>query len=76
MTIQLGIAIFGLTALWLAMGNNPRGRRWAPFVGLMGQPFWFAFAFETKGWGLGVLVAAYTVVYVRGAWVQLRVPRG
>lgn len=67
---QLFIAIFGLSSLWMALGDDPRARRWAPVVGLCGQPFWLAFAIETKGWGLGVLVAAYTVVYLRGVVVQ------
>lgn len=67
---QIGIAVFGLTSLWMAMGTNPRARRWAPVVGLCGQPFWAAFAWQTQGWGLGLLVVAYTVVYARGAVVQ------
>jgi hypothetical protein len=69
---QLFIALFGLCALWMAMGNNARARKWAPVVGLCGQPFWAAFAWQTQGWGLGVLVVAYTTVYARGAWVQWR----
>lgn len=67
---QLFIALFGLSSLWMAMGHSPQQRRWAPVVGLCGQPFWAAFAWQTEGWGLGILVAAYTAVYVRGAWVQ------
>jgi hypothetical protein len=67
---QLFIALFGLSALWMAMGSNPKARKWAPLVGLAGQPFWALFAIQTGGWGLGVLVAAYTVVYARGAWMQ------
>ncbi|MGV8823013.1 hypothetical protein [Methylibium petroleiphilum] len=70
--IQLALAVFGLTAMWLAMGGNARGRRWAPIVGLCGQPFWMWFAFGVQAWGLMVLSLAYTVVYLRGAWVQWR----
>jgi hypothetical protein len=69
---QLFIAAFGLTSIWLAMGNNPTGRKWAPVIGLCGQPFWAWFAYSTHAWGLGALVAAYTVVYVRGILVQWR----
>jgi TRAP-type C4-dicarboxylate transport system permease small subunit len=67
---QLLIAVFGLTAIWLAMGNWAPGRKWAPVVGLCGQPFWFYFALQTGGWGILVLTGAYTAVYVRGVWVQ------
>lgn len=67
---QLAMALFGLASLWLAMGSNPIGRRWAPVVGLLGQPAWGWFAWQSQAWGLGVLVTAYTAVYLRGAYVQ------
>ena len=69
---QLFIALFGLTSIWLAMGRNVTGRKLAPVIGLIGQPFWFSFALDTKAWGLLALVGAYTVVYLRGALVQWR----
>lgn len=74
--VQLGIAAFGLTALWMAMGNSAWQRKWAPIVGLIGQVFWIAFAWKAAAFGIGALVAAYTVVYLRGAWVQFRRPPG
>ena len=69
---QLLIAAFGLTSIWLAMGNNPTGRKWAPVIGLAGQPFWALFAYQSNAWGLAVLVTAYTLVYMRGIAVQWR----
>jgi hypothetical protein len=71
---QLFIALFGLTSIWLAMGHNATGRKWAPIIGLAGQPFWLAFALSTDAWGLIVLVGAYTLVYMRGALLQWRRP--
>lgn len=70
--VQFGIALFGLTALWWALGNSVTLRRWAPIVGLCGQVFWLAFAWlaHRKGVdvrGLLVLCAAYSVVYAR--WI-------
>lgn len=70
--IQLALAFFGLSALWMATGRNERARRWAPLVGLCGQPFWIAFAVQASAWGLLALSLAYSAVYVRGAWVQWR----
>lgn len=70
--IQLALALCGLTAMWLSMGHNPRGRRWAPLIGLAGQPFWIAFALQTSAYGLLVLSVAYSLVYVRGVWLQWR----
>lgn len=70
--IQLALAFFGLAALWMAMSGDKRLHRWAPIVGLCGQPFWFAFALGAHAWGIVVLVVLYTAVYARGAWVQWR----
>lgn len=72
--IQFALAFFGLTAMWLAMGTSLRGRRWAPVIGLAGQPFWLAFAIGAEAWGLLALSLAYSAVYVRGAWLQWRAP--
>lgn len=73
--VQLGIAMFGLTAMWWAMGHSPRLRKLAPIVGLVGQVFWFSFAYLAykKGVdvrGLVVLCGAYTLVYARGVWIH------
>lgn len=51
-----------------------RAHRWAPLVGLCGQPFWITFALQSSAWGLLALSLAYSAVYVRGAWVQWRQP--
>jgi hypothetical protein len=72
MLIQLALALFGLSALWMAMGNNAWARRWAPVVGLCGQPFWLWFAASANAWGLFVLSLVYSAVYVRGIVVQWR----
>ncbi len=74
---QLGLAFFGLVALWMALGHSARARRWAPIVGLAGQPFWFAFALEAQragvdARGLFFTVGCFTVAYLRGAWLQWR----
>lgn len=70
--IQIALAFFGLTALYMAMGTNPRARRWAPVIGLCGQPFWMIFSISSSAWGLLILSLAYTVIYIRGAWLQWR----
>lgn len=73
--IQFALAFFGLTAMWLATGTNARGRRWAPVVGLCGQPFWIVFALGTNAYGLLLLSLVYSAVYVRGIVVQWRAAR-
>lgn len=68
--IQFLMALFGLTSIYCAMGNNARLRKWAPIIGLAGQPAWFWFAWQSQAWGLSLLVAAYSLVYVHGIRVQ------
>lgn len=70
--IQLALAAFGLTALAMAMSHNPRARRWAPIIGLCGQPFWVLFALQADACGLLALSTAYSLVYAHGAWMQWR----
>lgn len=70
MLTQFFLAVFGLSAIWMATGRSARLRRWAPVMGLCGQPFWFWFAWDARAWGLFLLCVAYTLVYARGAWVQ------
>ncbi len=70
--IQFALAFFGLTALYMATGSNPKARKLAPVVGLCGQPFWLIFAISTDAWGLCALSLAYTAVYIRGVFIQWR----
>lgn len=67
---QLAIALFGLTALLFAMGNHPGRRKWAPVIGLLGQPFWFIATIPTAQWGMVALCCAYSLVYIRGIFMQ------
>ena len=67
---QILIACFGLTAMFCATGNNPTLRRYAPIIGLCGQPAWAWFAWQTQAWGLAVICVAYTLVYIQGIRVQ------
>lgn len=70
--IQLALAFFGLTALYMATGHNPVARKWAPVIGLCGQPFWFIFSVQASAWGLLALSLTYSAVYLRGIWLQWR----
>ena len=72
--VQGVLALFGLSSLWMALDPRPALRRWAPLVGLIGQPAWLLFAWGLDAWGLLAVSAAYTAVYLRGVWVQWRNP--
>ena len=70
--IQFALALFGLSALYMATGHNLVARKWAPVVGLCGQPFWMVFSVQASAWGLLALSVTYSAVYVRGIWLQWR----
>jgi len=70
--IQCSLALFGLSAIYMATGHNARARRWAPVVGLCGQPAWLYFAATSNAWGLFLLSLVYSAVYVRGIALQWR----
>lgn len=68
MLVQICIAVFGLTALAMALTGGDAALRWAPIVGLVGQPFWFIATVPTGQWGMVALCACYSLVYVFGVW--------
>lgn len=64
MIVQLLLAVFGLTGLWMALSPRPVLRHWAPFVGVLAQPFWLWFAVDSHAWGMFAISLAYTGVYL------------
>lgn len=68
---QFFLALFGLTALTMALSNSARARYWAPFVGLfLAEPLWFAYSIPAHAWGIAVMGLAYSAVYAWGIWNQ------
>lgn len=66
MIAQLGIALLGVTAIWLSQSANEHRRKFACLFGLAGQPFWFWSAITAEQWGILVLCCFYTVAWARG----------
>ena len=64
--VQVWIASTGLLAISLLQFGGPTARRWAPFVGLAGQPAWLLHAAESQALGVMLVTAAYTVVWLLG----------
>lgn len=70
---QILLAAFGLLAVYMSMVSiRPTHRRWAPVVGLCGQPFWLYATITAGQWGMVALCCAYTALYARGAWKAIR----
>lgn len=72
-SVQVGLAAFGLAAVWMSMvSKNPKFNRWAPVVGLAGQPFWLWATVSSGQFGMVLVCLCYTALYGRGAWKALR----
>lgn len=70
--LQIWIAVTGLAAIALLQFGGRRARGWAPFIGLAGQPAWLWHAVDAHALGIGMVSAAYTVVWVAGCVREMR----
>jgi hypothetical protein len=67
--IQFCVAVIGLASIYAALHTSVAVRKFAPILGLVGQPFWFYVTITAEQWGMVALCLAYTVVYLRSLWV-------
>ena len=75
MIAEIGIALFGVVAIWLSQDSRPERRRFACLFGLAGQPFWFWSAVSAEQWGIFVLCCLYTAAWIKGVkqhWFKKR----
>jgi len=62
---QIGLAIFGVTAIILVAKKN----KWGFVFGLLSQPFWFISSFTNKQWGIFLLNIIYSFSWSYGIYV-------
>ena len=63
---QIGIALFGCSAIWLVGRKEVQVRRWGYVAGLCGQPFWLYTSITAKQWGIVALCLWYTFAWGSG----------
>lgn len=63
---QIGIAICGVTAVFLSQDKHESRRRWSSIFGLCGQPFWIVETYTHQQWGILALTLLYTFSWARG----------
>lgn len=68
--INLVILLSAVLAVALTQSMLEERRRWAPFVGLVGQPFWLYITCSWATWGLFACSVLYTCIWLYGAWQQ------
>ena len=70
--IQITITVSGLLALFLTTRESTRYKFNGALVGLIGQPFWLYTAAQNQQWGVFIMAACFTAVYIDIAIRQLR----
>lgn len=75
MIAQIGIALFGVVAIWLSQSTHEHQRRYACLFGLASQPFWFWSAYTAQQWGIFALCALYAASWLRGFYQHWIKPR-
>lgn len=73
---QIGIALTGVTAIFLTQSKNEAWRRYACVVGMCSQPFWFAASIAAEQWGIVFINVLYTLAWGKGIHQHWIVPRG
>lgn len=66
MISQIGIALFGATAVWLSQDSRESFRRWACIAGMCSQPFWFWSSYQAEQWGIFAISFVYAYGWFRG----------
>jgi hypothetical protein len=67
---QIGIALTGVTAIFLSQCKAEWLRKYACLFGMAGQPFWFYAAITAEQWGIVVLNCLYTLAWGKGIWTH------
>jgi len=63
---QIGIVIFGATAIFLVGCKKWEYQRWGYVCGLCAQPFWYWTTYEAAQWGIFGMSIFYTYSWFRG----------
>lgn len=67
MILQIGIMVFGASAIWL-VGRKEEWRRWGYIMGLLGQPFWIVSAIQNEQWGILAMTMFYLYSWSQGIY--------
>jgi hypothetical protein len=67
---QLAIALTTVPAILMTQIPRPGLQKWACWIGLAGQPFWFHHAWSTGSWGVFLTAVAVTLGWLVGIWIH------
>ena len=64
--IQVIIFVTEGLAMWLSQQSKIKWQRYAPIVGLTGEPFWIYDSLIKESWGILGLSVIYTIIWSIG----------
>lgn len=65
---QLVIACTGMVAIYLTQQSKEYLKKYAPILGLLGQPFWYYTTLMNEQYGIFVLTLGYTYLWGLGLY--------
>lgn len=65
---QVVIAFTGMVAIYLTQQNNESLKKYAPILGLVGQPFWYYTTLLNEQYGIFILTLGYTYLWGMGLY--------
>jgi len=66
MIIQIYIFITEAVAMWLTQQHREHWRKYAPIIGLAGEPAWIYSSYASEQWGIFGLSLIYTYIWAIG----------
>ena len=73
MIVQTLLALTGLSAIYLTQQSNENIKKYAPVLGLLGQPLWYYTTLSNDQYGIFVLTLGYTYLWGLGfynTWIK------
>lgn len=71
--LQWVLAFIGYLTIYLSMiSKNHKDNYAAPFIGLLGQPFWLYLTFTNHLFGMFLVCSGYTFFYAAACWKNLK----
>lgn len=66
--IQIIIFVSEVLAMWLTQQNNESLKKYAPIVGLIGEPCWLYSTYQTAQWGIFALSVVFMFIWAQGLY--------
>lgn len=63
---QIIIALTGMVAIYLTQQSKDSLKKYAPILGLIGQPFWYYTTLSNEQYGIFFLTLGYTYLWGMG----------